>query len=550
MAGSASRIYNFCHANPNSGGCPFPPLSNPVTPPPTPPTNEEIQKVKQYLDEWNAASKAPFSAVTFGNAFTGYETFIGSGNAGPNGEPVDSSMYWRWASMTKLVGLMTLAAALEDGILLNVNEPVYKYIPAVGNIYQYVSDSTAVIDPSSGTPIYDDFGTPRYTQVITNVGTGAPNDADNLGKKITIMMLINSSSGFGYSFPGIGKSREGIVNPFAGLKAGQNYIAWLQNIEANNSYADTIHSSYNNMSKTFTESINERLSYPLLCVPGEKNVYDTGTTFIGAVISAALAQKGIQQTAAEYTQSRIFNPLGMTKSWLNCGSLNPPSDVLTKLTNAFFVRQDTPGNLLGSYQKGTNVAYNTLYGCFDASANGDGFKNQELTVYLQTKTNNYLSNDRYAGGYDWSGCGTMSDYCKLLKLLINKGYDVASKKQILSRQSVEWILTGKYTSSRIALGLGLPNSGLVDLLKLGNNPRTWCGGVSKFLESDTIAYATGTDTYAWGGYFGTNFIFDIQTGNYMFYGTQASGASWQLSNSTKPFQPDGPYIWDRLTSMF
>lgn len=25
MAGSASRIYNFCHANPNSPGCPFPP---------------------------------------------------------------------------------------------------------------------------------------------------------------------------------------------------------------------------------------------------------------------------------------------------------------------------------------------------------------------------------------------------------------------------------------------------------------------------------------------------------------------------------------------
>jgi len=533
MAGSASRVYNFCHANPNSPGCPWPSYLGNNSPTPAPPTNKQIDAVKEFLDSNNAASKAPFSACTFGNAFTGYEVFIGSGNAGPNGEPVDSSMYWRWASMTKLLGQLTLGAALEDGIIESVDEAVWKYIPAVANITQYVSDSSA----NTGV---DQFGTPLYAQILTT-------DPD-LGKKITIRMLINSSSGFGYSFWGIGSSRAIFVDGFAGTKSGQNYIAWLQNIEANYSYADTITSSYDNMSnKTFTDSINERIQYPLLCEPGTTNIYDTGTTFLGAVISAALAQKGIQQTAAEYTQTRILNPLGMTKTWLNCGSLNPPSDVLAKLTNAFFVRQDTPTSISGSYQKGVNVAYNTLYGCFDADANGDGFKTQELNVFTQTKINNYLSNDNYAGGYDWSGCGTMSDYCKLLKLLINKGYNTATKTRILSKQTVEWLLSSKYSTTRLSYGLNAPNAGLISLL---NPSATWCGGYSKFLEgTDTLPYACGPNTYTWGGYFGTTFYFDTETGNYLFSGTQASVASWQLSSSTKPFQPDAAFIWKTLTSM-
>lgn len=542
MAGRASRIYNFCNSNPSSPGCPLSTYS-PSAPPPTlapPPINTQIAKVKEFLESNNAASKAPFSACTYGNAFTGYETFIGAGNAGPNGEPVDSTMYWRWASMTKLLGLLTLGAALEDGIIESINDLVVNYIPDLSNVTQYVTGST-LVDP----PEYDQFGTPKYTQVLS--------DSDSeLHKKITIKMLINSQSGFGYSFWGIGATRatfvDGLLNVFPTV---QNYTAWLQNIETNTGYADTITSSYDKYGLindkptiTYTQSIKERLKYPLLCDPGTTNIYDTGITFLGAVISAALAKKGIQQTAAEYTKSRILDPLGMTKTWLNCGALNPPSDVLTKLTNAFFVRKDT-GNASGSLYKGDNVDYDTLYGCFDTAANGDGFKTQELDVFTQKKINNYLSNDSYAGGYDWSGCGTMSDFCKLLKLLINKGYNPATKKQILSKQTVEWILSSKYSLNTLAKGMNAPINNAINILDNGN---TWCGGLSKFLDgSDEARYPFGPYTYSWGGYFGTTFIFDIQTGNYMVSGTQASAASWQMTD--KGFQPNAPSLWKILTAM-
>ena len=511
---------------------------SPPTPTPTP-TNKQINIVQEYLDTNNAASKSPFSACTFGNAFNGNEIFIGSGNAGPNDEKVDSTMYWRWASLTKLLGQLTLGAALEDGIIQSVDEEVWNYIPEVANITTYVSDSEAVID-EFGNAVYDEFGTPKYSQILST--------DPNLGKKITIRMLMNCSSGLGYSIWGIGSLREIFVNNFANTKSGQNYIAWLQNIENNNAYADTMTSSYNNMPNiTFTKSILERTLYPLLCIPGTTNIYDSGMTFLGAVIGAALQKKGIQQTPAEYTQSRILIPLGMSNTWLNYGSLNPPTDVLSKLTNAFFVRQNIPNSILGSYQKGENVLYDVLYSVFDKTINGDGFKMQNLDIYTKEKTSNYFSNDNYAGGFDWSGCGTMSDYCKLLKLLINKGYNPENKKQILSKQTVEWLLSSKYSTTRLSYGLNAPNDGLINLL---HPSTTWCGGYSKFMENtENLPYACGPNTFTFSGYFGIDYYFDTETGNYLFSGTQNPGASWQLSTSTKPFKPDGAFIWKTLTSI-
>ena len=494
------------------------------------PSPKQIETVRKYLEKNDADSKAPFSAYTFGNAFTGKETFIGVGNAGPNGEPVDETMYFRWASMTKFVGLLTIAAALEDGIIPSVDTPIWEYIPEVANITTYVSDST----PGDG---FDQFGTPLYNQVLTT--------DPNLGKSITIRNCLQSSTGFGYSFWSLGSLRSNVVNGFSFSKSDQNYIAWLQNLEKDNAYADTITATNNNITTTFTNSILLRTAYPLLCRPGTENIYDTGATFIGAVVGAALQRKGINKTAAEYTQSRIFQPLGMKNSWLNCGSLNPPDDVLLKLTNAYFARKDTSPTNLGSYQKGPNVQYNTIYGVFDPDANGDGFQNILLNSFIQKKATDYLENDKYAGGYDWSGCGPLSEFCKLLKLLVNKGYDKESETIIFTEQTVGWILTGKYSTERRELGLTGPNSGLINLL---NPSATWCGGVSKYLDNtDTLPFGYGPSVFTWGGGFGTAFIVDVSTGNYLIGGTQSPIQGWQISTSTAPFQPDINFVWRTLT---
>ena len=503
------------------------------------PNHKQVKIVKKYLELNNAASKAPFSACTFGNAFTGSEIFIGSGNAGPNGEPIDPSMYWRLACQTKLIGQLTLGAALEDGIIESIDTPIWKFIPEIANITQYVSDSVAVIE--NNIHVLDDFGTPKYTQILTE-------DPD-LGKSITIKMLLTHSTGFGYAFWGLGSLRKKYVDAFSDKKEGQNYIAWIQNMEKNNLYTGTPVSSYlNKTNVTYTDSIKERLRFPLLHKPGTNNVYGTEPTFLGGVISSALKEKGIRETAAEYTQRRFFKPLGIRSIWFNCGSSNPPEDVNSKLTNAFFVRQDTSGDSSksGSYQKGLNVNYNTLYRVFNKNAKGDGFKNQTLDVFTQPKTKDSLKKDPYASGYDWSGCGTMSDFCKILKLLINKGYNAETKTQILSKQTVEWLLTSKYSPEKLALGLNATNCNLTNLLEPS---ATWCGGYCKFMENtDSLPYPCGPNTHTWIGFFGTTYYFDTETGNYLMSGTQSFLGSWQLSTSTKSFEPNAAFIWKTLTS--
>jgi len=492
-------------------------------------SSNQIERVKEYLDKNNSDSKAPFSACTFGNAFTQEEIFIGSGNGGPNGEPIDSSMYWRWASMSKIIGLVTISAALEDGIISSLNEPIYNYIPEIANITSYVSDS------KKGTGV-DAFGTPKYDQILTT--------DPNLGKSITIKMCLEGSMGFGYSAWGSAASRATLVDSFQGTKLGQNYIAWLQNIENNNGYADGVNSSYDNNVTTITEVIIERTKYPLLCKPGTTNIYDMGITVACAVLNSALKKKGINLTAAEYTKERIFNQINMNKTWLCCGSLNPPEDVLSKLTNAFFLRKDTSPSISGSYQKGPNVLYNTIYGVFDKDADGDGFKSQMYDAIIKQEIPNYSTNDRYAGGFDWVGCGTLSDFCKILKLLINKGYCLETQTQVLTNQTTEWLLTGKYSDAQKAIGLSIPNSELFNLLQPS---ATWCYGTSRYLNNtNTLPPGFSPNTFTWGGYFGTTFIFDTQSGNYLVSGTQVSGSSWLQTNVS--FQPDANMIWSILNN--
>lgn len=505
-----------------------------LSPPISFPEKSKIQKVQKFLDANNASSKAPFSAVTFGNAFTGQEVFIGSGNAGSKGEPVSPDMYWRWASNTKMLGSLSIAAALEDGIINSLDELVYKYIPEFSRITQYVSDST----PGVGS---DAYGTPKYNMVLTTPPLNP--DGTNLGQSITIRMLLNCSTGLAYTFPGIGNSRNNFVTPFQNTKSGQNFIAYLQNIENNpDPWADINTAAYVNVKNvTYTKLIIDRVTkFPLLVKPGTSNVYDHGISFINAVIGKALQMKGINQTCGDYIKSRIFTPLGMTTTWLNSGSLDPPSDALSKLTNGFFVRQNYPNGYTDPQSRGPLVKNGIVYSVFDSVTDGDGMKNQMLDICLQ-KHEPY---DILAGGASGSACGTMTDFCKLLKLIINKGYDTSSNTRILSEQSIEWMLAPIYTLERLSLGLSLPNTGLLNLL---NPAATWCGGFQKFMENKELPFAIGPNTYQWGGYFGTSCYFDTKTGNYSISGTQASAASWKVNPTDAPFQPDAYKIWRLLT---
>lgn len=468
-------------------------------------SEEKIKKVKTLLKTNNAKSGALFSACYFGNAFTDEKVFIGEGN-GREGKPINCCMYWRWASMTKFLGLIALGAALEDGIL-TLDDQVSKYIPEFKTINTYVSDSERE-------PGVDAYGTPNYKMITTT--------EEGLGDKITIRNLIQSNGGFGYIFWGLGSTRN-LLNAFAGTKNGQNYISFIQYMDrvANptTGFIDSITTPYNKYNASSTELILNRIRYPLVNKPGEDTIHGIDLLILGAVIGRSLQMKGINKTGSEYIKERIFDALDMKSSWIAGGDLQPPKDVNNRLVDAFFVRQN---NIDG--KQGPLVKLNTMYRCFDPQAVDDGFTTLTKNFFLKDK----ITNDNYlAGDLQANAVGTLGDFSKLMKLIINKGK--YNGKQILSPQTVEYLLTAK-----IAEGVGIWafGRGTLNLLQPNDD---WIGGLSKTkATASNLSFPVGQNTLRWGGYYGTTYYFDISTGNYMVSGTQAPFSSWYL-----PVLPDG-----------
>ena len=481
-------------------------------------------KIKAFLKKNNKESGAPFSCCYFGNTVTGEKKFIGDGN-GRVSKKINKKMYHRLASLTKLLGMVNLALALENGIIESLDDPVYKYIPEIEKINSWVSGATPVLNEQD-VQTYDKYGTPCFKAEITI--------EEGLGKKITLRNCLECSSGLGYFFPALGFQRN-LMNAYAPTESGQKYIAWVQGIENLNTQADIASSEYFKHDLTYTESILQRFDLPLLYYPGTDNIYDNGITIINAAIGKSLQMKGICKTSAEYFKENILDKMCIKKLWLGAGSLNPPKDVDEYLTESFFVRDSYVDE-----QAGPNVKLNTLYGVFDKEAQGDGFVFQSIKGAIRKKNNNSCITDPLAGGFDSSGLGTFGDFSSFMMLIIDGGYCKKTKKRIISKQSVEWIITPKIYN------LTLFGKGTYSVLENGS---AWCGGFSRYtVNSTNIPFGCGTNTITWGGYYGNTYIFDISTGNYLISGTQVPQCSWYLSGKFPPpyYQPNSVELW-RLT---
>jgi len=529
---------------------------------------KSIQLVKDYLIANNKASGAAFSGYVFGNAFTDEEVFIGEGigqKYDENGilvnKPIDKNMIWRWASMTKLLGMIIFCKAVEDGLIESLDDSVSKYIPEVSNINSYVSGSKY-------TGQKDNYGTPIYEISIDNV--------PNLGDTMTLRDLVNSSSGLGYTFWELGNTRINYLNQqvYTDFVTGQkcsagtpppnnstfaNFIGYIQylekqvNISNNSNNVDVFTSYYYNEPVTFTQSILARVKFPLLCKPGTttNTNYGVDLNMIGAVISGALQKKGIQQNSAQYCNEKIFVPLEMSNTWLSCGSLPYPKDAKKNIIDCGFYRKNVfkKPNAFDS-QKGVNVKYDTYYVSSDPSVSDDGFVNQSNKQVFKNYVG--LPENKYAGGFAESGIGPLTDYTKLLKMIINKGviYKMINGERksirILKQQSIEYLLNPKANTNLNdpTIGIWSCGAGTTNFIQ---PQETWVGGfsVTDKYKGQQLPLGIGSDCNRWMAYYGHHYYFDTFTGNYLVGGSENSFASWNPTNVN--FEPDYLKIWQILT---
>jgi CubicO group peptidase (beta-lactamase class C family) len=527
---------------------------------------ESIIQVKKYLQSHNELTGAPYSAYVFGNAFTNQEEFIGVGigqkydqSGNIVNTPVNEDMIWRWASFTKLLGTIMIAKAVEDGLIESIDDPVYKYVPEIGDINQYVSGSTYL-----GTT--DNYGTFMYDISINTV--------PNLGKTITIRHLINSSSGIGYTFWRLGLTRVATLNnqKYTDFETGQvyppgtpppnnssfaNFIAYLQylekqeNINNGSNDIDVFTSYYYGDEITFTDLILNRIKFPLLNPPGTKTNtnYGADLNVLGAVIGGALRNKGILKTASEYCKEKIFDPLEMTNSWLSCGSLPYIEGSQSKIIDCCFYRKLGAFQLPNSFdnQKGTNVSYNTLYVSSDPNVQDDGFVKQINGQLF--KTYQGVATNFYSGGFAESGIGPLTDYSKLIKMIINNGiYTNISGENItiLKKQSIQYLLTPKANSdlSNPYIGIWSCGAGTTNFVQ---PYETWGGGfaIADRYKGESLPLGVNPNVQRWMAYYNMHYYFDTVTGNYLLGGVQISNASWFPNNI--PVEPDIQKVWQILT---
>lgn len=336
-------------------------------------TSKKIQDIQTLMDDTlNATTKAKMLNYVVGNAFTGQEFELISG-VNKDGSHAQKGGYMRWMSTTKVIGGITLAKALEEGIL-SLDDDVGKYIPSMKLEHLRVAKTCPLCaekPPSRGILVSD---------------------------------LIGMSAGYSYDF--YGNYNDGQMS---GWQNG-DYVYPLKHGEYPVLTPWT--SSYYNTTKSFTsDEIMTSLvspSHRLATDVGEV-LYGLDLTIVGAVLSKALHAKGLNMTAAEYTKARFFDPLGMHHTWMSNGQLQPPADAANKLYELRVHKSSHIGvnHMLPSYVDTTKWL---------SDIPGDGFHNYEADTLMPK-----IEGLEYAGMYGETGNGPASDYVKFLKMLIRRG---------------------------------------------------------------------------------------------------------------------------------
>jgi hypothetical protein len=196
------------------------------------------------------------------------------------------------------------------------------------------------------------------------------------------------------------------------------------------------------------------------------------------------------------------------------------------------------------------VDYNTLYVSSDTKVSDDGFVNQSNKQVFKDFVGYPLN--KYSGGFGESGIGPLTDYTKLLKLIINNGaiYKTINGQkqsiQILKPQSIEYLLTPKANTNLNdpTIGIWSCGAGTTNFIQ---PQETWGGGfaITNKYKGKSLPLGIGSNCNRWMAYYTHHYYFDTLTGNYLVGGSETSISSWKPTNIE--FEPNYLKVWQILT---
>ena len=468
----------------------------------------------------------------YGNKKTGEDHFVGAGKASPAkpaspGSPASPTRAYtretiiRFASQSKLLGCLIFVKALEDG-LLKVTDSVSDYLP-------------------------------EFKQTLSYYSPDGTTTTEFPGEDVKVSHLMSMSTGLGYYF-----SSWGRLNTIFGGLTGAPPLPFAEanrtrNAAVRSKLGDNLFWDWQFDTRILKASkapgfklpsmksyVGALTSVPLLFKPGTNSlrgvVYGMDLDVLGAVVSVAIKRGTTFTSTWEYFKSSFLAPMNI-QSFFQIGNKEKPAGLSAKLAQTAFARPVGSDATFAPdpSQDYLDNAAGTLVWTSDYPEDGFGYNEDLFTKIL-------VENDPYQGYYGAGYGGTPADYSKFFELIGNKG--VFNKQRLLSENSVKFLLTPTLPEY-ISFGLESfngdfnnftsPNAdvGKEGLLAFGYNEH-WCLGIVKgntaFVDSLYSKPYMSDTTIRWGSYYGTNYFYDYQTGNFVMAGVQEDANSQQFEN--------------------
>jgi len=265
-------------------------------------------------------------------------------------------------------------------------------------------------------------------------------------------------------------------------------------------------------------------SQPVSSLPGLFSSYGQGYEILGLFLDQVIKQtpalSALYTDLIDYAQKTILIPIGITDSWVMGGQSAAPADCKTRMLSASIQRSSAtdiggkaiPYGVVDTSQNGlksilgvdiTKYAYTdssgfTFTGYFNSSnvsqtvwadhVPGDSNTINYNNLHYQKTKNTNLKHVGFLGS---AWCMSVSSFCKLLRFVANKGYDVASKRRIMPKAVFTFIDQSAVTESAWTGITDYEHFNSVAPSEISyayGAPLVWGFGGYKFVELSSLEY--------------------------------------------------------------
>jgi CubicO group peptidase (beta-lactamase class C family) len=280
--------------------------------------------VSKYIDNGSQALLLVRLEDKHGNEI--YQNSYKNNKLVPN-HNINESTWFRIWSMSKIVTISITMDLVEDG-LLNLNDPVSKYIPELNNLKVALSNNNQALT--------------SYAQALGNdkseLQDPCPLNLVESNSEMTVLQLINHEAGFYYSTTGI-KCLDNALDS--------------KNLAA---------------SKNSNELIKKLSELPLIDHPGNKDFYGLNTTVLGLVNERASGE-----SLDNLVKNRITVPMKINGLQYNKNSDTKLLPVFSGVDSIIRLANDGELDIMGSYVPGYQTENELFMGGEGMIGTADGY---------------------------------------------------------------------------------------------------------------------------------------------------------------------------------